>query len=281
MRLFLVQLGWELRRLATRPHTWLAFALSLIFELAVSTLLKVPSARADIARDLWKLRAQWNEAFSGLTTAVHVMEETYTIIGSFGLALVAAVIVAGEDEDGTLRMVLCRPVSRTVVLAQKGIACVLYAAVLTGFIAFSTLAICLIFEGPGNLVLLAPHEGVMGSFLFTQGLQRYVLAVPLMWFSAASGLLWAFLFSCSGMKPAAATILSLALFATDDIVRTVPETAAASPYCVTTRMVSWRQVFNYDIPWARIQRNYTQLAEMDGLLIAGGWLFFRRRECKQ
>ena len=64
MRLFFVQLGWELRRLLTRPQTWLAFALSLIFELAVSTLLKFPSARADIAHDLWKIRAQWNEVFS-------------------------------------------------------------------------------------------------------------------------------------------------------------------------------------------------------------------------
>jgi ABC-2 type transport system permease protein len=281
MRLFFVQLGWELRRLVMRPQTWLAFALSLAFELAASLLLKVPSVRADIARDAWKMRARWNEVFSGLTTAAHIMGESFTIIGALGIALVAAVIVAGEDEEGTLRMIFCRPVSRTSVLAQKWIACALYAAALTGFIASSTLAICLIFEGPGNLVLLAPHEGVMGTFHFAEGMRRYALALPLMWFSGVSGMLWPFFFSCTGMKPAAATILSLTLLATDDIVRTTPETAVASPYCVTTRMLSWRQVFNDDIPWPRIQRNYTQLTEMDVTLIVGAWVVFRRRECKR
>ncbi len=281
MRAFIVQLGWELRRLALRRHTWLAFGLSLLFELGASALLKIPSVRADIARDVWKMRAQWNEVFSGLTTAAHIMGESFTLIGVLGVSLVAGGIVAGEDEDGTLRMIFCRPANRLSVWAQKWIACALYTVTLIGFIAATTLAVCLIFEGPGNLVMLAPHEGVMGSFEFAEGVRRYALAIPLMCFSGLSGMLWPFFFSCTRMKPAAAAILALSLLAADDIIRTAPETSAASPWCLTTRMLSWRQVFNDEIPWPRIQNNYTQLAALDGTLMVAAWVVFRRREFKR
>lgn len=263
-----------------RPGTWFAFALSLLFELGMSVLLKFPSVRADIAQHVWKMRAHWNDVFSGLTTATHIMGEAFSVIGSLGLALVAAGIVAGEKEDGTLRMIFCRPAGRPSVLAQKCIVCLLYATALVGFIAASTLAIGLIFEGRGNLVLLAPHEGVTGAFTFNEGMRRFSLAIPLMWFSGVSGMLWAFLFSCTGMKPATAIVLALALLSTDHLIRTTPETAIARPYCVTTRLLSWRQVFNYDIPWPRIRRNYIQLAEIDAALLVAAWAAFRRLELK-
>lgn len=263
-----------------RPSTWFAFALSLVFELVMSVLLKFPSVRADIAKHVWKMRARWDDVFSGLTTATHIMGEAFSIIGALGLALVAARIVAGEKEDGTLRMLFCRPAGRTSVLVQKFIVCLLYATVLVGFIAASTLAIALIFEGRGNLVLLAPHEGVTGAFTFAEGLHRFYLAIPLMWLSGVSGMLWVFLFSCAGMRPAAAIVLALTLLSTDHLIRTTPATAIARPYCITTRLLSWRQVFNYDIPWPRILRNYTQLAEIDAALLVAAWAAFRRMETK-
>lgn len=278
---FVHQLGWELRRLVLRPRTWLAFALSLAFELGASLLLKIPSVRSDIAQHVWKMRAHWNDVFSGSTTAVHIMGEAFSIFGALGLALVAAGIVAGEKEDGTLQMIFCRPAARASLLAQKGIVCLLYAAALTGFIAVSSLAIGLIFEGRGNLVLLAPHEGVTGAFSFATGLGRIAMAIPLMWLSGVSGMLWAFLFSSTGMKPARAVVLALTLLGTDHLVRTTPETAVARPYCLTTRLLSWRQVFNDDIPWPRIQRNYTQLAGIDAALILAAWAAFRRLELKR
>jgi ABC-type transport system involved in multi-copper enzyme maturation permease subunit len=278
MRSFFLQLGWELRRLVSRPQTWLAFALSLVFELGTATVLKIPSVRADIARDVWKLRAEWGQVFSGATVAVRIMSESFTLMGSFGIALVAGGIVAAEVEQGALRMIFCRPANRASVLLQKWIACVLYMVLLVGFIASSSLAIGLTFEGPGNLVLVAHQEGIMGGFTFAEGMRRYALAVPLMCLSGVSGILWPFFFSCTGMKPAAATILALTVFVADDLVRTTPEMSAVSPYCMTTRMVSWRQVFNDEIPWPRIQRNYTQLAGMDAALAVATWAAFRRRD---
>jgi hypothetical protein len=281
VRAFLNQFGWELWRLALRPSTWLAFALSLVFEVGMSVLLKFPGVRADIAQHIWKMRVRWNEVFSGLTTSAHIMGEAFSIIGALCLALVAARIVAGEKDDGTLRMIFCRPTGRTSVLVQKCLACLIYAMALVGFIAVSSLAVGLIFEGRGNLVLLAPHEGVTGAFNFAEGVRRIIIAIPLMWLSAVSGMLWVLLFSCVGMKPNTAIVLALTLLASDHLIRTAPETAVARPYCLTTRLLSWRQVFNYDIPWPRIRRNYLQLAEIDAALLVASWAAFRRLELKQ
>ena len=281
MSSFLTQLKWEFVRLANRPRTWFAFGLSLAFELGVSVLLKAAGVRAAIARDVWKMHEQWNDIFSGLTTAAHILGESFTIVCALGVAMVAAEIVSGEKESGTLQMIFCRPAHRGRVFVTKLIVASVYTVVLAAFIAATTLLIGLIFEGRGNLVLLAPHEGIMGAFHFEEGLRRYALAVPLIWFSALSGMLWPFFFSCTGMKPVTAAVLALTLLAADDILRTTPETAVISPHCVTTRMLSWRQVFNDDIPWPRIQRNYTQLAMIDAALLAGAVVAFRRLETRR
>jgi hypothetical protein len=280
MRLFFLQLKWEFVRLAYRPRTWLAFWLSLIFEIGMSVLLKAPGVRAAIARDVWKMHEQWNDVFSGLTTAVHIAGESINAIGVLGIALVTAEIISGERTSGTLRMMFCRPVGRGAVLAAKSIVCAVYAAVVVLYIGITSLVVGLLFEGPGNLVLLAPHEGIMGAFHFGEGLQRYFLSLPLMWFSALSGLVWPLFFSCTRMKPVAAVVLALTLFTADNILRTTPETRVISPYCVTTRMLSWRQVFNDDIPWPRIERNYLQLAIMDAAFIAAAAIAIRRMETR-
>jgi ABC-2 type transport system permease protein len=271
-------LHWELHRLWARPRTYLGFALTLVFELALSTLLRVTSVRERIAHDLWKMHAHWQDVFSGLTTGVHLMGETMTVFGSLSLALVAGDIVAKEAEEGTLRLVFARPVSRARVFGQKLLVCLAFAVVLTAFIAASALGVGLLFEGRGPLLMVAAHEGVYGLFDFAEGLRRYALASGLMWFTAVSGLLWAFLFSCSGVRPATAAVAALTIFVCDDLIRTQPGLATVSPYCLTTRMLSWRQVFCEEIPWPRIERNYTQLAEIDLGLVAVAWLLFRRRE---
>jgi ABC-2 type transport system permease protein len=277
---FLLQLRGELVRMSVRPGSWLAFVVAPVFWIVASSLLKSPAAREMIARDIWKMRARWEEIFSGLTTGTHLLGESLAVAGAVGLCLVAAELVAGEKEKGTLRMILCRPVGRTAVFAAKALALGIYTALLSLFLWAGALAVGLAFEGPGNLVLLAPHEGVMGAFGQGEGLRRYALALPFLFMSAASGAAWPFLFSCTGMRPATVAALALALFSADTVIRTAPQLAVARPYCVTTRLLAWRQVFNEEIPWSRIERNYRQLLAMDAALLVAAWAAFRRLELR-
>lgn len=281
MSLFLVQLRWELYRLARRPRTWLPFALVIVFNFGMSALLKIDPVRESIAKTIWKMHAKWDEAFSGLTTATHMLGEAFTVLGALGLALVAADIIAAENDNGTLRMIFSRPVGRLRIFSIKLITCIIYAGALVIFIAASCLAAGLIFEGSGNLLMIATHEGIFGAFSFEEGLRRYALAIPFMWLSAISGMLWAFLFACMGMRTAPAMILALTLLTADTIVRTSPPTKSSAPYTLTTRLLTWRQVFNDEIPWGRIRRNTRELAMIDVALIALAFAAFRRMEIKR
>lgn len=280
MRLFLIQLGWEFRKAAARPRTWLAFAGALLFEFGLSIAMRDPSVRAIIARDVWKMRWRFEEVFSGLTTAAHMLGEVATVMGSFGIALFAGELIAKDYEDGTLRMTLCRPISRFGLFAQKFIVATVFVVVISLFNGASALGVGLLFEGRGALVLVAPHEGVIGTFDWVTGLQRYELAVALLIFAAFSGMVVAFAFSCFNMRPAAATALALTILLTDTLIRTTPSLQAVEPWCISTRLITWRQVFNDEIPWLRIQRNYTQLAWWDAAWLTIGWLGFRRRDFK-
>lgn len=279
MRSFFAQLGWELRKLWKRRRSHLGFAAAFLCELVITALFSLPSVRAHMGTYVWRNTTfSVADSFSGWTSAVHVTGETVLLIGALFLAVVAGDIVAKEAEDGTLRMVLSRPVSRTRVLVQKLIACVVYTAALMIFIGLTALALGLLVHGPGTLVLAVAREGIFGVLEPTVALPRYALALVLLTASGLTVSLLAFAASCFDVKPTAATALALVLVLADDIVRLQPAFVALSPYCLTTRLMSWRQVFSDEIPWLRIQRNYGALLWIDLALIVLAWWAFRRRE---
>lgn len=278
MRRFFAQLGWEFYKLAARRRTWIPFAAALLFEFVMSRALRSETVRVAIARDLWKMRWRFDEAFSGLTTAAHIFGEAATIIGGFGVVLVAADLVAKESEDGTLQATLARPVSRSALLLQKLIVAAVYTLVLALFIAASALAMGLLFEGRGALVMIAPHEEIIGLFDAAEGLQRYAIAAALLIFPAFSGMVVAFAVACFDVRPWAAAAVALTLFLTDTSIRVHPEMQSVRAWCVTTHQLAWRQAFNEVIPWTRIRRSYAVLACWDAAWLAAGWWAFRRRD---
>jgi ABC-2 type transport system permease protein len=280
MRAFCVQLGWEFYRLGLRPRSWIPFGAVLLFELAVSAALRVAGVRAAIARDLWKMHWRFEENFSGLTTATHILGEAATLLGGFGIALVASDIVAKESEDGTLRMLLARPVTRRRIFTQKLIATTVYSLVLTGFTAATALGIGLLFEGRGPLLMIALHENIIGAFDFAPGVRRYGIATALLLLTQLSGMVVPFAFSCFSIRPNTAFVFALTMLLADTSIRLAPGFGSVGPFCMTTRLLSWRQAFNEEIPWTRIERNYAILAGWDLAWLATGFAVFRRRDVR-
>lgn len=281
MRRFLLQLSWELRRLWARPRTYLGFGVTFCFELVLSLLWRLPSVRELMSREFWKMHVQLEQGLSGLTTAVHMTSETMAMIAMLFFGLVASDIVAKEIEDGTLRMIFSRPVGRGSVFVQKLIACAVYSLALTVFVGATALALGMLFEGPGRLVVINFRENVVCALSFERGLTRYVLAIGMLAASFSTVTLLGFALSCQGLKPGAVIVVGGAILMADQLIRIQPGLAGISPYMLTTRLVSWRQVFNDTIPWLRLQRNYTQLLGLDLTLILLAWWAFRRRELPQ
>jgi len=279
IRPFVRQLRWELRKLWRRPRTYVGFAVAVGFELVMMALLRLPMVQDPFLRRVWRLHQQLGvrAPFSALSNAVEVAGQTMLFVGVVAIATVAADSVAREVEDGTLRMAFCRPVSRTSVLAQKVLACVSFALALTAFVAVTALAIGLLFEPPGQLVVVSARESVLGVYELGPGLARYAMAIPLLAVSMSSIALVGLALSCFRIRATTAAMVTIMVLFADWVVHTHSALAPVSPYTLTTRLVSWRQVFNQELPLLRLERNYGELALLDVALLLVAWLAFRRR----
>lgn len=277
---FFSQLRAELRKLAGRRRTWIAFGAALSCQLIGASLLRLPVVREALARQFHQAGLSFAESFTGLTCAAYMLANTMTIVGSLFIALVAADLVAQEREEGTLRTIFCRPVTRGRIFTIKLLLAVGYAVAFTWFCGGCGLAIGLIAEGPGRLVMVGYKESVFGIFEWDVGLLRYGLAVLLNSMSQVTVALLAFAFSCLRMKPAAATVLALSVCIADEVIRNLPAMESVRPYFLMTRIVAWVGAYNDPLHTARLWRSHSELAVFDVVVAIAAWIAFRRSEFK-
>ena len=280
MRLWIRQIRWECVKLCAQRRVWLGFAICALVEIVFALLFKIPQVRALAEGDLRLANVRFSEAFSGLTMAAHLIGEASMLVGALFVAMVAGGIVSGEAEEGTLRMVLSRPVPRTRVWLQRLLVSSGYTLALSAFITATSLMIGLAFEGPGRLLMVMPRENVTGDFSLAEGLVRYALASTLLAASMLTISLFAFALSCSHIKPAAAAALALTVFIADGSLRQMPAAAPVKKHFLMTRMISWLHAFDGTIPSALIRQNYTWLLILDAALIGLSCAAFRRLELK-
>ena len=277
---FLRQLYYELLKLFARKRTYLGFAAFLIIELLILMGLHTPHAHHMFLRAMMGYGLDFSHYFSGLTLAYVMMSYTAFILGSLYLALVCGDIISKEVEDGTMRMVLSRPVSRGRILLLKLLACAVYTFSLVLFIVVSSLVVGIADRGFGGLIVVVPWEHVFGFYEGGPGLLRFayaggILGLLMMTFAALG-----FMFSCFNLKPATATILTLSIYLFDSIIRGVPYFDNLQDYLLTHHMAMWIQVFQPTIPWSNIGHSILYLGSFDLLFISIGTWYFARRDFK-
>ncbi len=280
MSLFLVALKWELGKLFGRRRTQFAFLALLGFEMLIIAMLQNPAVQEELKRTFHRVGYTFPENFTGPTIAAFAAANAMTILGNLITALAAGEIVAKEIEDGTMRMLLCRPIGRARVLAAKLVTCLLFTGVISTFICLSTLALGLLYRGPGYWLILEPKESFVAQHQFWPGLGRYLAAIVLLTVSSSCVTILAFTLSCLKMKPAAATVLALATFIVDDTLRNLPFFASVKPYFIVSRVVVWLHVFDRRIPWGLLLHDYAILLSLYLVTAAIGWIAFMRRDIK-
>ncbi len=280
MSVFLSQLRGELRKLFARKRTYIGFAAFLAVEVLIVVLLNLPKPKSSIRRIIEDAGYLADEYFGGLTLAVMILTWTTVLIGALYLALVSGDIVAKDVEDGALRMILCRPVSRARLITLKYLACLIYTVVLTLFIGVSALITGFIWGGVGGLFVYDPLQGVFALFSAGEGLGRFALALAALAGVQFSVTSLGFGLSCLRLKPAAATVLTLSYFFLDSIFQRLPYFESLQPWFITTHMSAWIHCFDARIPWTRIGQDFIYLFAIDLTLFLGGLLIFDRRDLK-
>ncbi len=278
--MFLQQFSGELLKLFARRRTYIGFGAFLGVEALILFLLNLDRVRRALARLIEDTGYPAEEYLSGLTLAFLILLWSVFLLGSLYLALVAGDVVGKEVEDGTLRMMLCRPVSRARILHLKLCAVTLYSFALVWFVALTALAAGLVHSGTGGLFVFAPMERVFSLFEFGPGLVRYALAVFLLPFSLLTIPSIGFFLSCLDMKPAAATIGTLSFLFMDSILKNIPFFESLKPWFLTSHMAAWVHVFEYRIPWERIAEDYAWLFALDATLVLLAHAVFQQRDFK-
>jgi ABC-2 type transport system permease protein len=176
--------------------------------------------------------------------------------------LVGGDLVAKESEDGTLRMILSRPISRVRLLFVKWIAGMIFAAVLVLVLGTTALGFArLLFPWKGMFVFV-PNTA-FAVLPAGEGLARYVLAHVFLSVNAIAMLSVAFMLSCFNIKPAAATIVALSYLFVNVVMESIPFFDRFEDWFITHHFRSWLYVFRDPIPWA-------QIAQSEVILVAIG-----------
>ncbi len=280
MSLFLRQFRFELLKLFARKRTYLGFGVFLAVETLILLLLQLPNAHRMFTQSMRQHGLDFSHYFSGLTLAYVMMTNTVVVLGSLYLALVCGDIVSKEVEDGTMRMILSRPVSRARVLLLKYLACVVYTWALALFIVVSSLLLGIADRGLGGLLVVAPWEGLFGFYEAGAGLERFALAAGLLCLVLLTLSTIGFMFSCFNMKPASATVMTLSLYIVDNVLRNVPYFESEKKYFLTQHMTIWNRAFAQQIPWADIRHSIAYLGAFNVLFVAVASLYFARRDFK-
>jgi ABC-2 type transport system permease protein len=279
--LFLQITGSELRRMFARPRTYLGYGAFALFNVAFLILLSRPGPSRLFRIPLERAGYLFDDYFSALTLAWSMVALTTVFLATLFFPLVAGDVVAKEVEDGNLRLLLSRPVSRFHLLLSKFIACQLYTITLVFFIGLISLITgsCLA-KWNGGLFVMAPERELFAVFPFGAGLRRYALG--LLCVSASMGTVTsvAFLFSCQRMKPAAATILTVCLFFIDAIFSRVPYFADYEDWFLNSRMASWLEAFRERIPSHELVQNYAILSGLSLTCLILAWATFEKRDLK-
>lgn len=279
MMLFFQQWYGELMKLFARRRTYIGFGAFLALQILVFLLVKkfgLPTRRVIAAAG-----ESADYYLSALTVASFVVGVSVFLLGALFLSLVAGDIVAKEAEDGHLRMLLARPVSRFRLLLLKYLTCCCYAVVLILFLVVSAFVLGLALHGwGGGYFVLVPEVSVVAFHDWSTGLERYFVSAVFLGLSMTAIGSIAFFLSCFRIKPAAATIGALTYVLVDFIIRTSGFMESYQHLLITKHMAVWGRLLAETIDWPLIVRGYTVIFAVNISLFTLGYAVFESRDLK-
>ena len=276
MFLFLTQFRFELQKMFSRKRTYIGFVIFLLLEILILFMLNRPGPKEMFRRTIERNGYGFDDYFSGYTLGMQIVIYTTNLLGSLYLALVAGDVMAKEVEEGTMRMLLCRPVSRVRVAVLKYLATITYTFALIAFISITSLVAGLMYRGPGGL-FLGPPEASFTLVPADRALGLYLLSIPLLALARSTISSIGFLFSCCNMKPATASIVTLSVVFLDFILHNIPYFESLREYFITAHLGVWQHIFETHPAWPKMIEDFSYLLGLDiTCLIVGAAIFLQR-----
>ena len=281
MKMFYLQLRNELWKLFGKKRTYIGFGAFFVTELAVVLLFRYNhGARNFVIRPLERMGYPAEEALSSLTIAVSTLFPIANLLMPLYVSLVGGDLMAKEAEDGTLRMILSRPISRLRLLGIKWVAGAIFSGVLIFALAGCAILLTTIFFTPGGLYVVAPWEGIISAFEPGVGWQRFLLADFFLILNAISIMSLALMFSCFNMKPAAAAIVAISVVFLNLILQDMPALADLKEWFLTYYFRAWLNCYREVVPWWKMGQACCMLFGFNLTFFIIGCTAFQVRDIK-
>jgi ABC-2 type transport system permease protein len=269
----------ELWKLFGKKRTYIGFVMFLIAQNAMLMAFRLTRWQADLERLLAGNGYLAGDYVSALTVAVIMLIPQVLLLMPLYASLVGGDLVAKEVEDGTMRMILCRPISRLRLMLVKWLAGVLFAAVLVLALGFMALLFARCWFPWKNMFVFAP--GMVFNLLTPgHGLGLYCLSQLFLVVNASVILSIAFMLSCFNMKPAAATIVALSYLFLNLVIEGIPFFERYQHWFLPYHFRSWLMVFADPTPWARVVESQCILIAAAATTFIIGATAFQMRDIK-
>ncbi len=269
----------ELWKLFGKKRTYIGFGAFLLAQNAMLLAFRFTRWQSDMQRMLAGNGYLAEEYVSALTVAVVMLIPQVILLMPLYAALVGGDLVAKEAEDGTLRMILSRPISRFRLLLVKWLAGVIFCAVLV--IVLGGTALCFArFWFPWRGLFVSWPGMVFNALSAAEGFKLYLGSHLFMVINAAAVLGLAFMFSCFNMKPAAATILSLSFLFINLVMENIPFFDRYHQWFLPYHFRIWLFIYAQPIPWARIAESLSILMAFNLTTFLIGAAAFQARDIK-
>lgn len=280
MFLFFQQWRAECLKLLARKRTYLGFGAFFALEAAVLALVHIKGA-THFKTLITRQGQVFDEYYSAPTLALILLMASVFLLGGIYMTLVSGDIVAKENEDGHMRMLLARPISRFRLLLVKYLTCVAYTVLLVQFIAWSAFLMGLAVTGwGGGFFAFVPELGIAAFYDWQTGMGKYIAASVSLSLSMITVTSIGFMLSCMPIKPAAATIGALSYMLIDFILRNMGFMEDYKHLLFTHHMQAAGRVLAEEPAWPVIIRSFSVLGAMNLTFFLIGFGIFDSRDLK-
>jgi len=257
---------WEVRKLLRQKRTLAAAAAAVLYALAFVVTLRLKS-KGGLPPDI-PLAGQVKQTAAVLPLALLAFA---TFFGAPIIAsLVPGDIIASEDTNNTLKMILTRSAGRGTIYAAKVLASATYAVALVGVLLLTALV--------GSTIAFGIHPARLENGRLVGGLHAVGLTIgayaayllPVLVLAAVA----LFLSTATRNAPAAiiGTVFVSLMF---QGIAALPGLGGAKPYLLPDQFTAWESLFGGA---GSIPRAALVCAVYAAVPALAGWLIFRRRD---
>jgi ABC-2 type transport system permease protein len=281
----------ELFKIFRRPRTYIAFAAitGLIGVIQLGLKIDGDAYVSFMMRDINSSISVEGKILNGYQVCYIVLQALLVHVPLL-ISLVAADMISGEANMGTLRIMLTKPISRTNFLLAKFIATFIYTLLLLVWLAVMALFLNMLIFGTDDLFLLKSQYVVLlkKDDVFWRYVCAFGFAAIAMTTVAALGFFLS-LFAENSIGPIIATMSVIIFFTILSTLSSIPLFNAIKPYLFTTHMIGWKEFFDIKVndaneaivgsiqsPGKIVQSALVLVLHIIGFLMAGIFVFRRK-----